>query len=1300
MRKAGSILDRTGNAGGSAGSPEVLYRTRRTRISRIRFPGHAGTIVCKKPLGPDAARRLRHETRILERLAGVEGTPQIASGARIEGSLAMLDVGGVPMAHVLRAQPLATSELLDIALALAQTVAAIHARGVLHKDLNPDNILLAGPERRVAVIDFDLATTYTQERPDFTHHQRIAGTLPYLAPEMTGRSGRLVDQRSDLYALGVTLYELATGRLPFAQHDALQLIHDHLVRTPRTPANIDRSLPPALSAMIMRLLEKEPDRRYQGAEGLAYDLIRLKDALAQGTSAFFPLAEHDFPSILLAPSRLIGRDAERATLRAAFEKALISSERAVFVTGSPGVGKTVLVDSLKTVATEHRGWFVKGKFDQVQQGAAGLRQALGALGRLLLAEPENELAAHRLRIARALGPRASHLTDLIPEFAIILGRAVPEGPSEPLDADVQIRQAMLDLFRAVASPAQPLVVFLDDVQWAGMNALGLIDAVVTDESLRGLLIVGSYRNADVAPDHPLARTFARWASLGTSPQQLHLLNLDPTGLRQLLAEILRLPPAQAVRLAEAIGSRTDGNPFDTLELVNALRRDGILVAGSKGWNWDDVLIRRYIGAHAVVDFIAVRIARLASGEVQALRTIACLGSDVETEMLATALGADSAEILDRLEAALEDGLLLPERDGTIRFSHDRVQQAAYESLGESERIDLHLAIGRRLAKVDRFATAAAEQYVSAVARVSGPGEARDVIGLFTRAAEVARLSTSYAEVERFAAAAITLLEKIVTPGDRALMNQLQSERHAALYSLARYAEGDVVYRAIERNDPNLLALASTACVQICSLANRGLQAEAVAIGRDLLARLGMQFPGAEIASEVELGLDTLQAWIDAGMPSSAQVAPLADPTLLLVARLTARIMPSAFFSDPMLSYWLGLKRRQLWLDNGCPPALATGLVGNAIALIGLRGDYRRAYRLARYACTRVTDVSEPDASRTRHVFALAAAHWGEPLEATVAYAEHARVGLIAAGDVQFACYTYYASLPARLECAPTLDGVIAEADSAIAFALRTNSVQVTTSYISYRTLANELAGKREVSGAGDAPPRGLPLSGDVKPSRITKAIVHINSALVAAIFQDDAELASNTAAAMLILPDGFYVAAVAQTLRAFALAQNVRTRISEHLTFARELRELDACLAWIVSRAADAAQNFAHLARFIEAERAWATGDFARAATAFDAALRAGDAPERPWHRALISERAGIFFIETGLERAAGRALIEEARQRYADWGASAKVEQLEERHSFLKPVLPDASADARQTTLASADSLDLLAILRGLPGA
>jgi len=1244
-------------------------------------------------LGADASARLRDETRILERLNGIGGVPRLAAPV-VAGSLVMEDVHGTSLATIVQRQRLDENQLLDIAIDLAQVVSGMHRRGVLHKDINPHNILLCGSERRVALIDFGLATTYAQQRPIFTHHTQIAGTLDYLAPELSGRSGRLVDQRSDLYAVGVTLYELATGCLPFEHEDLLQLIHDHLVRTPRTPANLDPRVSPALSAIVMRLLEKEPDRRYQGADGLAYDLVRLKDAIARGAVQIFPLAERDFPAVLLAPSRLLGRENERTILRDAFTNALDSPEHGIFISGAAGVGKTMLVDTLRTLATERRGWFVKGKFDQVQQGAAGLKQALSALGRLLLAESEEELAAHRRRLADALGTRAARLTDLVPEFAIILGSAAAQAPADQLEADVQIRQSVLDLFHAIATPARPLVVVLDDVQWADDSALRLIEAAIADPSMRGLFIVGTYRDVELGRQDPLARTFASLASQGMSPRTLHLGNLEPAQHGALVAEILRLTPGASARLSETIGARTVGNPFDTLEFLNALRRDGLLVAGAEGWSWDDAQIRHYIGGNDVVDVVAARIGRLTQRQRDVLAVIACLGSDVDTNMLEVALEANASAVIDRLEASLETGLLLIERDGKVRFSHDRVKRAAYESIGEAERDTLHLTLGRRFAAVERYAFAAAEQYLLSASELSGPIEARFLVELFTKAASIADLSSSYVEVERFTAAAIDLLDGFGPASDPLPLMDLRSRRHAALYSLARYDEADVVYRWIEQHDPTPHAIAATACVQACSLAIRGLQRQAVTVGLDALAQLGIASPGADIQSEIARGLDELEAWIDDGMPTPPAAPLITDQTLLLVARLTARVMPSAFFCDPLLSFWLGLQRQLLWREYGCPVALASGLVGNALALIAVREDFSRAYRLARFALDAVGNASETDANRTRHVFALAASHWREPLDNTVGYAQHARDGLVAAGDVQFASYSYFASLPARLDCAPSLDSLANEAESAIAFAVRTNSSYVSEAFRSYRTLAHTLAGGSS-AGASTALVPADSIPDGQEPSAIAAAVVHINAALLATFFGDDAALAEHTAAAMPILPAGFYVTAVAHVLRAYALAKQVGARAAAELPVAQELRELDRSLAWIARRAADAPENFLHLTNFLEAERAWALGDYANASGAFELALSQPDLGHRPWQRALISERAGCFFIERGLEHVAGRALIAEARSLYADWGAAAKAAQLETRFPFLRDAGSQPPLAIRQTTVASTDNVDLLAILR-----
>jgi len=441
---------------------EVVHESVRTRVTRLFSAGR--TVIRKEPLGPDADRRLRHEVATLERLRGVERVAQLVQAPRYARSIVLADAGGATLAG--RATPLAAVELAELGLGLARAAAGMHQAGVLHRDITPANIVVSDGGAP-CLVDFALATSLAEIRPGFTHHAKIAGTLAYLAPEATGRTGRPVDHRADLYALGAVLYELATGGPPFGFGDPLRLTHDLLARVPAPPAQVNPAVPGLLSEIIMHLLEKEPDHRYQTAEGLVYDLERLRDAPTCPAGARLRVGEHDVPLRLLPPSRLVGRDGEMAALQAAFEEALAGRCRGVLVAGAPGVGKTVLADELRPVVTSADGWFAAGKFDAYRRDMEfdAVNQALRALGRLMLAEPEEDLAKVREQILDAVGPNAGLLTATVPEFAALL--AVPPDPGDPLTAQVRAQRAAVAVLRAVASPNRPLVVFIDDLQWAG-----------------------------------------------------------------------------------------------------------------------------------------------------------------------------------------------------------------------------------------------------------------------------------------------------------------------------------------------------------------------------------------------------------------------------------------------------------------------------------------------------------------------------------------------------------------------------------------------------------------------------------------------------------------------------------------------------------------------------------------------------------------------------------------------------------------------------------------------------------------
>src|SRR6201997_1164659 len=449
---------------------EIVRESRQSRVTRL-FPA-AGTVIRKALLGPEAQRRLRHEVAVLERLRGVVGVAQVLDAPRYPGSITLVDAGPVSLAEV--GKPLGLDDLIDLAAALAQAVAAMHGGGVMHRDICPANIVISS-DGAPCLVGFGLATSLAEIRPEFTHHRQIVGTLAYLAPEQTGRTGRPVDQRADLYALGATLYELATGAPPFGVADPLRLTHDHLARLPASPAEINPAVSERLSAIIMHLLEKEPDDRYQSAGGVLHDLQQLRDGVAADGPR---VGARDFPLRLLPPSRLIGRADEVVALNAAFGDALTGGCRGVLVSGAPGVGKTALVDQLRPLVTGNDGWFVAGKFDQYRRDLefGGIFQAFRALGRLLLAEPEEELVGLRERMLAALGPNAGLAAAAVPEFAALLG--VPEEAGDPLTAQLRTQHSAVSALRAVASRKRPVVVFVDDLQWAGPTSVGVIDMVL------------------------------------------------------------------------------------------------------------------------------------------------------------------------------------------------------------------------------------------------------------------------------------------------------------------------------------------------------------------------------------------------------------------------------------------------------------------------------------------------------------------------------------------------------------------------------------------------------------------------------------------------------------------------------------------------------------------------------------------------------------------------------------------------------------------------------------------------------
>ena len=1281
---------------------EVIYESERSRVRRASLPDGAGSVVFKEPLGPARDDRVRNEIEMLRRLSDVDGVPALFSET-CPGIVAMVDAGGVPLSDVVASGPLEVAVLLNVSHALAGVLAAVHRRGVVHKDISAANIVLIGAEQRPMLIDFEGATTAAGDRLSFTHHNNIAGTLAYLAPEQTGRTGLSVDCRADLYSLGAVFYHAAAGRPPFVQDDDLAFLHDLLLRRPTPLIERNPAVPPAYSQIVERLLEKDPDRRYQSAEGLVRDLGQVLAA----PDDVFALGEWDFPLRLSAPARLVGREVEIGVLRAAFAEAQTADTRTVVIAGAAGVGKSALINELRTVVATHGGWFVAGKCEQFRSdaGSGGLVQALSGIGRLLLAEPEQVLAETRDRLVNQLGPNVALVAAALPEFVPMLGDEAEAPDDDPVTAATRLRQALLGLLRVVVSPDRPVVLVVDDLQWADATTLAALDTLATDSGLRGLVLVGAYRTHEVPPTHPLAAVLERWERLGVAPPVVHLANLPPSDQSRLLADMLRLPDESAAELAAAITAWTGGNPYDTVELVDSLRRGGALWLDEDGWRWDVDAIAEHLGLGDVVDLLTTRLAELPAETLELLWTLACLGGDARLGSLAVAAGLPAAAVRERLAAPLEDGLLTVESDGaqqddqnhTVRFPHDRVYQAAYTTIPQDDGMGLHLTIARRLAG-SGHEMEAAEHYLAGMDAVEDADERRRVAGLFERAGGAARRVSNHQLARRYLDTAGQVWADLGVPADDPALTELDRQRHAVLYSLSLLGEADEVFESLRARCGDPVILGAVGSVQMSSLSQRSRHRDAVDLGLRLLRELGCSRPETPPSRADFAGL---LAWVaDLSLAADLERPEVTDSKALAVQHLFDRLLPNAYFvGDPALMVWIVLESQRMWQSLGPAPHLAANLGCVGLAVVPALGDYRVGYEAGRHAMA-VGEIRgwEPETSVLRHRYAMHLLPWMEPLENAIVQSQMAREGLLQGGDLQMACHSFDTLLAARLETGESLSTYAADVDAAQTFATRIGSHHSLALLDTYRRVEISLRGDATAAGgfhdpSFDAEDHLARLS----HSGYAGGLFHMYRALVAALFDEQPALLHHSAEAMRLrrfVPG--YPGMLAHLTRALALASRLRECSG---TEAAELRaEWDGCREWLAGRAADQPENFGHLLLLIDAERAWAAGDTATALARYDAAAAEAHGRPRPWHRALIAERTARFCFARDLPQAARRALLE-ARREYEAWGADAKVAALDAAHPVLRTLdqlrTTGGTRHSTHTTVISGETLDMLAILR-----
>src|SRR5262245_23559928 len=595
---------------------------------------------------------------------------------RSQGRPALLleDPGGELLARLV-GQPWEVGQFLRVAIGLARALGQLHARGLIHKDLKPAHILVKVETCQVWLTGFGLASRLPRERPIPEPPEIIAGTLAYMAPEQTGRMNRSVDSRSDLYTYGVTLYELLTGTLPFTAAAPMEWIHCHIARPPTPPSERVSGIPAVICALVMKLLSKNAEDRYQTAAGVEADLRRcLVEWESVGRIAPFLLGTQDVPDRLLIPEKLYGREREIDTLLAAFDRVVASGKpELVLVSGYSGIGKSSVVNELHKVLVPPRGLFAAGKFEQYKRDIpyATLAQAFQSLVRPLLGKSDTELSGWRDTLSEALGPNGRLIADLVPELKLLIGELPPVPELPPQDAQRRFQLVLRRFIGVFARPEHPLALFLDDLQWLDAATLDVLADLLTQGDVQHLLLIGAYRDNEVDPSHPLMRRLEAIHQAGASVREIVLAPLTREDLGQLMADALRCGPVAVAPLAHLVYAKTAGNPFFAIQFLSALAEEGLFTFDYEQarWVWDLHRIHAKGYTDNVVDLMVRKLTRLVPETQNALKQLACLGNSAEFTMLHAVYQDSMEQMHAQLAEAVGAGLIV-RSNAAYHFLHD------------------------------------------------------------------------------------------------------------------------------------------------------------------------------------------------------------------------------------------------------------------------------------------------------------------------------------------------------------------------------------------------------------------------------------------------------------------------------------------------------------------------------------------------------------------------------------------------------------------------------------------------------
>lgn len=1225
-------------------------------------------------------RMLRHDHPSAEAIASLQHEAAVCEGLEAEATLPLLrlerhqdlpvlvfeDPGGQTLSR--RRQEFAADRerLLGLIGHAARALAALHRQGLLHNNLSPRCLLLA-EDGAVRLLALEQAAPLGTPPPQ-TPEQRPLEDLLHLSPEASGRLQRTPDRRSDLYALGICLYDLLTGRTPFAASDPMAVIHGHLARSPEPPHQLEPGIPEALSALVLKLLAKQPEDRYQTIHGLLADLGECSSQWQRlGRIEPFALGSADRGDCLVIPQRLFGRATDRQRLLVRVEQALAGAVAMVGLSGAAGVGKSSLIASLRPALQHRRCLVAEGKCDQLGLNIpyAPLIQCFSALVRQVLSEDADALQVWHQRLQGALGGAAQLLVEVLPELGLILGPQPQPEPLPPLEAQNRFRQVVLRFLAVFAQPDHPLVLVLDDLQWADQGSLAILRDLLLREGLANLLVIAAWRDQELGPAHPLPAMLQQLASQAARLETIQLQPLQADDVNHLLAACFGCPAAECRELARRLQDTTGGNPFFINQLLQSLFREGHVRFDGQRWVWDLESIRAATFPDDVVSLVLDELKRLPAPVQRTLTLAACLGNRFDATALAMVGGQPGATVRRHLGAGEAANLVAPlvssgSPDSAYRFLHDRIQQAAYAALAdERERAAIHLRVGRRmLAGRDALAEGQLFDLVDHLNRgrllIDDPQECLELAGLNLEAARRAKASVAYATALAYLEQGVDLLPPDGWREHHGLAYALHKDLLECQYLCGAIEPAQDTAAVLLRHVRDRLQLAEVQGLRmiLCTALNR--MAEVLELGYAALRELGLPMPAGPAAVQRAQRLETWriqQLLLGRSIPALAQQPPLQDP--LQQARLTlmAQMIPALYYLDMEASHLCYLRMARLSMQHGHAPVTAMAYLGLGRFLGEGRGRFLQRQQFGRVGLQLAEHYGSQALLCKAHFLYGGFIHaWSDSAVEATSHLQRAFEAGMASGDLVWACYANNVLCMQLVFLGRPYGEIEAESQRCLDHARQVGEHYTPVFFLITRQLARCLQGRtRGATDLSDAEFDELAQRTLLEQRPEFRVALHWyqlckTQVLLQAGEHRQALAMVRAARSTRAAASGLLHAAEDDLLQALCLAAvlpqegDPALRRLHRQGLRRLGRDLDG-------RARLCPANFRHRALLVQAETAWVDGRTAQAQAlyglAIQAALEAGHEPMA----AYAHERAAALHRSLG-DPVAARAHAEEARYR------------------------------------------------------